>query len=425
MLFTIQTLGCKVNQHESQQMRETLIRSGMRYAEKGEKVDLHIINSCTVTATADQKTRQMLHRARRDNPDAIICLTGCVPQAFPDRAETLLDADIVMGNSNREYLLDAISAYMERRERIVAIAPHDEKSGLGGCIARFGERTRSYIKIEDGCNRFCAYCIIPYARGRVRSRALDDIVAEARMLAQDYREVVLVGINLSAYGMGTDLSLIDVVKAVAEVDGIERIRLGSIEPDLLTDQMLRYLASEPKFCPQFHMSIQSGCDATLARMKRRYDTSYYADLVARIREYFDNPAITTDIMVGFPGETQEEFEQSLAFAESIGFAKAHCFSYSRREGTVAYDMPNQVSPEDKNLRSDRMISAMRKSGEQFNLSQIGKTAQVLVEREVAEGVFEGYTENYTPVYIKQPCKKGEIVSVTLTAIDGEHCIGVR
>ncbi len=424
MTFYMTTLGCKVNQHESQLMAEQLRLMGMEQQSTSAGVDVVVINSCTVTSTADQKTRQMLHRLRRENPDAVICVSGCVPQACPEKTASLGDADIIIGNSNRESLPGHIMHFLRSRSPIVDIVPHTEQSGLSGGIVDFGERSRAYIKIEDGCNRFCAYCIIPYARGRVRSRSLSDIENESCALAQaGYREVVLVGINLSAYGQDCGLSLADAVRTVAAVDGIERIRLGSVEPDLLTPELLRCLAEEPKFCPQFHMSIQSGCDATLERMRRRYNTADYTRLVDTIRQHFDNPSITTDIMVGFPGETDEEFEQSLAYFEQVEFARAHCFIYSRREGTVAASMPDQVRPEIQNSRAARLREAAEAAADNFLRSQLGTTAVVLAERLREDGLWEGYSKNYTPVRFSGDVCRGDIVRVELADCRDGYCIG--
>ena len=424
MTFYITTLGCKVNQHESQLMAEHLRSMGMEQQQRSDGADVIVINSCTVTATADQKTRQMLHRLRRENPDGVICVTGCVPQACPDKTATLGDADIIIGNSNRESLPAHILHFLQTREPIVDIQPHSPTSGLSGGIVDFGERSRAYIKIEDGCNRFCAYCMIPYARGRVRSRPLDDIAAEAAALAEaGYREAVLVGINLSAYGQDCGLTLVDAVKAVTAVDGIERVRFGSVEPDLLTPELLDCLAEEKKFCPQFHMSIQSGCDATLERMRRRYTTAEYTRLVETIRRRFDNPSITTDIMVGFPGETDEEFAASLAYFKEVGFARAHCFIYSRREGTVAAEMPDQVRPEVQNHRAVQLRAAAEEAEQAFMVSQIGTVASVLAERQREDGLWEGYSKNYTLVRFTGDVQRGDIVNVELREICDGCCVG--
>ena len=350
------TLGCKVNQYESQVMLSQLASAGFSLCDSQEESDVILINSCTVTATSDQKVRQTLRRARRKAPSAVIVLTGCMPQAFPEAAAALEDADIVLGNSNRGALLEHILNFMSTRQRVVDIAPHKDGERFESMrVERFFERTRAFLKIQDGCNRFCSYCIIPYARGRVRSKPLEELKRELAALGKNgYGEVVLTGINLSAYGQELGLHLCDAIEAACAVPEIRRVRLGSLEPEQLTPETIGRMAKQEKLCPQFHLSLQSGCDATLRRMNRHYDTAEYAQIVKNLREAFPNAAVTTDIMVGFPGETEEEFSQSMAFAKAIGFAKVHVFAYSRRPGTVADKMPEQVSQKEKERRSHRM-----------------------------------------------------------------------
>lgn len=421
MKVYIYTLGCKVNQYESQQMEDALCSSGFESAHSKDNADVYIVNSCAVTATAVQKTRQTIGKIRRDHPDAIICLTGCVPQAFPTCGSEGCAADIIIGNSNREKLTDYIIEYAKTGIPIINIEPHTSKSGLGGTVSGLGERARAYIKIEDGCNRFCSYCIIPYARGRVRSRALSDIAEEARALSASYKEVVLVGINLSAYGSDIGLSLLDAVREIEKIDGIERIRLGSMEPDLLTGEVLDGLSKCQKFCPQFHISLQSGCDETLKRMNRHYSSDEYYRLVRDIRNTFDNPSITTDVMCGFVGESDEEFVKSLDFVKKVGFAKIHCFIYSKRKGTKAYDMNGHINPQIASARMEQLLEAAETSEQNFLHSQIGRTAQVLIERPCSDNLFEGYTENYTPVKITGNFERGSIIDVTITDTDGKYC----
>lgn len=422
MKVYIYTLGCKVNQYESQQMEELLRADGYDSAQRGEDADVYIVNSCAVTSTAVQKTRQTLGKIRREHPGSIICLSGCVPQAFPECGSEGCTADIIIGNSNRDALPSLIKKFRETGLPIIDVAPHTKTSGLQGAVSGLGERARAYMKIEDGCNRFCSYCIIPYARGRVRSRPLEEIVCEAKALSASYREVVLVGINLSAYGSDIGLTLLDAVKAIAEVDGIERVRLGSLEPDLLTPEVLSGLGECKKFCPQFHIALQSGCDETLRRMNRHYTTGEFYSLVCKIREVFPNPSITTDVMCGFAGETDEEFEKSLEFIKKVGFAKTHCFIYSRRKGTRAYDMPGQVKPEIASERMARLMSATDNSEKDFFRSQVGTTASVLIERPCGDGFFEGYSENYTPVHIRGQFKKGDIAQAVITDANESFCI---
>ena len=425
MKFRISTLGCKVNQYESQRMEDMLTAAGFEPAAPDELPDIYVINSCNVTSTADQKTRQQLHRARRENPAAVVVLCGCMSQAFPEKSAALEDVDIVIGNANRERLPELILRYIEDHMRVCEVVPHSAEYNERGCVTRLGDRARAYIKIEDGCNRFCSYCIIPYATGRVRSRSLESITAEARELAKSFREVVLVGINLSSYGQDCGLTLADAVDAAAKPDGIARVRLGSLEPDLMDDATLDRLAKQTKFCPQFHIAIQSGCDATLRRMNRHYTCAEFEDLVSRIRARFDNASITTDVMVGFAGETDEEFEQTMSFVRRIGFARAHCFVYSRREGTRAYDMPDQISPPVAAGRSARMIALCNESENAFLNSQTGREVEVLIERETADGQWEGYSENYTPVRIFAECRRGEIVRARIYAVEDGVCNAER
>lgn len=419
------TLGCKVNQYESQAMLQQLLHAGFSPS-MGESADVVLINSCTVTATSDHKVRQTLHRARRQNPGAVIVLTGCMPQAFPEEAEALAEADVILGNSNRSALLPDILTYLSTHQRIIDIVPHERKGSFEPMqIEDFQERTRAFIKIQDGCNRFCSYCIIPYARGRVRSKPLEDLEQELRLLGErGFREVVLTGINLSAYGQELDLHLCDAVEAACRTPGIERVRLGSLEPEQLSLPVIQRLAAQKKLCPQFHLSLQSGCDATLRRMNRHYDTAEYREIVQNLRAAFPNAAITTDIMVGFAGETEQEFAESLAFAEEIGFAKVHVFAYSRRPGTVAYSAPDQLTKEVKDRRSRAMIEVTLGTMREFFQRQVDQTAGVLFERECAPGVYEGYTENYTPVTVSsEKPLHGQILPVRITSAGEDGCTG--
>ncbi len=425
MKVAFYTLGCKVNQYETESMREQLANVGYDCDCGDENADIVIINSCTVTAESDRKTRQAVRRFRRALPDAVIVLCGCGPAAFPDVAEQLPEVDIVFNNAGDGRLPDILGQYFEEQNRIIDIWEH--KKGelfLTPAITDFSERTRAFVKIEDGCDRFCSYCIIPFARGRVRSRSIESIKTEINTLAEKgFSEIVLVGINLSAYGKDTGLNLCDAVDAVAEIEGIERVRLGSLEPDHITDEMLERLKKQRKFCPQFHLSLQSGCDSTLLRMNRHYDTAFYRDLICRIRRVFEDCAITTDIMVGFAGETEEEFEQSRLFAEEIGFAKAHIFAYSRRKGTAADKFQNQVKNADKAKRSKIMAETCAESERAFLDKMLGKTVSVLLETP-QNGFIEGYTENYTRVKVR--CDEnlcGSIVKVKLHSREGDCCAG--
>lgn len=426
MTFNIVTLGCKVNQYESQLMSEYMCDAGFTPLNDS-SADISIINSCTVTSTSDSKNRKTINRIRRENPDAVIVLTGCMPQAFSNNTELFRDCDIVLGNVSRSQLVPSIKAYLLDRNQIINIAEHKKGEDFEKMkVNKFLERTRAFVKIEDGCNRFCSYCIIPYARGRVRSKTLEDLKSEVEVLAsKGYNEIVLVGINLSAYGQDIDATLSDAVECVCAIDGIERVRLSSLEPELMTEDVLFRLSQQEKFCPHFHLSLQSGCDETLKRMHRHYTGAEYAQIVSNIRRIFDNPSITTDIMVGFAGESDQEFERSLAFADQIGFAKVHVFSYSRRKGTVADKLPNQVDPKLKSIRSKIMIDHTDKKRQEFLLTQVGLTEEVLFETRNAKGYYVGYTKNYTPVYTKSDTSLiGQIVKVKMTEAKPDYCIGL-
>lgn len=422
--FIFHTLGCKVNQYETQAIREHLTMLG-HTCDSTLAADAIIINSCTVTAESDRKTRQLLRRLRRENPDAIIVLTGCMVQAFPDTAEKLTQADIIIGNTDILKTVALIQKRIENPSRIVDIEMHESgESYRTPSISTFSERTRAFMKIEDGCNRFCSYCIIPYARGRVRSRSLSDIKAEAQSLAKNgFKEIVLTGINLSAYGLDESFDLCDAVDTVCSVDGIKRVRLGSLEPDHITDSMLARFAAQKKFCPQFHLSLQSGCDDTLRRMNRHYDSAFYMDLVNRIRAVFKDAAITTDIMVGFAGEDDREFTESLNFVKQVGFARAHIFAYSIREGTNAARFPNQVTNAQKENRARIMADAAKQSETEFLNGQCSHTLDVLFEN-CENGIAEGYTANYIRVRVKtDKMLNGMILPVRLNSVVDDYCEG--
>lgn len=406
------TLGCKVNQYETQVVAQ-MFKDGGHTSDENLPYDVFVVNSCTVTAESDRKTRQAIHKFRRENSNAIIILFGCFPQAFKDKAAELVDADIVLGNTSAKDVYKYFNEYLKTKERIVNVKEHtkDEKYNTP-CICSFSERTRAYMKIEDGCERYCSYCIIPFSRGRVRSKALSEIANEAEVLANaGYTEIVLVGINLSAYGSDLGLSICDAVEAVSKISGIKRVRLGSLEPDHITDKELEILSKNEKFCPQFHLSLQSGSDATLKRMNRHYDTAFYYDLILRIRKAFKNPSITTDIMVGFAGETEQEFKESLAFAKKCGFAKAHVFAYSRRSGTFADSLKDQVSESVKQERSKQMIKVCKDTANEFLLSQVNLNLEVLFETE-EDGYYNGYSKNY----LKVRCKSEQNLCHTLKTV---------
>ncbi|GAA6515173.1 tRNA (N(6)-L-threonylcarbamoyladenosine(37)-C(2))-methylthiotransferase MtaB [Merdimmobilis hominis] len=425
MRIAFYTLGCKVNQYETQVLSQQFAAAGFDLVEPTDIADVYVVNSCTVTSSGDKKTRQILRRLKRQNPAAKVALTGCFPQAFPDAAEAFTEADVITGSYNRASLLPAIRECLATGSRVVNITAHQKGEAFEDMKAgKFFEKTRASIKIEDGCERYCAYCIIPYARGPVRSKPLMDLKLElTELAAAGYKEVVLVGINLSAYGKDFGGHLTDAIALACTTDGIERVRLGSIEPEMITDKDLEEMARYPRLCPQFHLALQSGCDATLKRMNRKYDTAEYRRMVGKIRELFENPAITTDIMVGFPGETEEEFASTLQFVEEIGLAKAHVFSYSIREGTAAARMSGQVDPQVKEERSARLIAATGKTRQEFLQNQVGTVQDVLFETQTG-GLTHGYSKNYTPVFVKtDEDVTGAILRVEITGAEADHCIG--
>ncbi len=416
------TLGCKVNQYETESMREALIKSG-HTNDKNLPSDAVVINSCTVTAESDRKTRQIVRRCRREHPDAVIVLTGCMVQAFPDDAKKLSNADIIIGNRDISKVVDAVNKYNNNRVFDISTHKTGDLYNTAG-ISRFNERTRAFMKIQDGCERYCTYCIIPFARGKVRSRNIEDIKQEAERLAENgFCEIVLVGINLTSYGKGETFDLCDAIDAVCAVDKICRVRLGSLEPDHITDRMLERMKAQPKFCPQFHLSLQSGCDATLKRMNRHYDTAFYDDLVKRIRGTFEDAAITTDIMVGFAGETEQEFEQSLAFVKKTVFARTHIFAYSQRSGTIAAELKPQVNKSEKERRAHIMANAAGVCEAEFLNKMCGKTLSVLFETSNTDFA-EGYTANYSRVVVKtQKNLTGQIHNVLIKSVQDDYCIG--
>ena len=428
MRVSFYTLGCKVNQYETQAMKEQFAAAGFTVVEDGKNADVFVINSCTVTATGDQKTRNRIHRFRRENPDALVVLTGCFPQAFPEKAKAMEEIDIVAGANIKTQIIDMVLQALSEKNKLFSVSDYGKSDPFEKMnISSFSEKTRAFVKIEDGCDQFCTYCIIPYARGRVRSKSLEDITAELSVLAQNgYKEVVLVGINLSSYGKDTGYKLRDAVAAACSVEGIERVRLGSLEPELLTPEDIKAMAESEKFCPQFHLAVQSGCDTVLKRMNRHYDTAIFSDIVNQIFNSFDNPSITTDIIVGFPGETEEEFEQTLNFAKKINFARIHSFPYSSREGTRAAKMGGQLTKKQKDERNKKLCLLAEESAKAFMEKQIGLTHKVLLETQTAENTWQGYSVNYTPFYVLgENLSQNSVLPVKAVGLseDESHCIG--
>lgn len=417
MKAAIYTLGCKVNQYESRVIGETLQQNGYTLVDVKDDADIYIVNSCTVTAAADQKTRQRVRKLKREHPQSIVVLTGCMTQAFPEDEAQLPEADIILGNKNNAKLLSLLDTYEKFGKRIVSIEQHQTGDRFASAaVHAYDERTRAIIKIQDGCNRFCSYCIIPYSRGRVRSKPLDELQSEVETLAANgYREVVLVGINLSSYGQDIGCSFPDAVRCACSVDGIERVRLGSLEPDHITPDVIAQLSALDKLCPQFHISLQSGCDRTLKTMNRHYTAAEFRALCQALRSSFPDCTLTTDVMVGFCGETQEDFDESLRFVEEIGFEKLHVFPYSVREGTKAASMPGHLPKAVKEARAAQMLALGERLRERFLKESVGKKERVLLESTRKGGLLFGYTANYLPVLVKaENAVCGDLVDVLIT-----------
>lgn len=419
------TLGCKVNQYETEYMSELLKNAGFEIVTPNENADYYIINSCTVTATADQKTRQNVRKFKRKHPDATIILTGCMPQAFPEDAKSLSEADIVLSNKNDSDILELINKHQFENKRIINIEEHHSDDKFRECaINEFSERIRAFVKIEDGCDRFCSYCIIPKARGRVRSKPLEQLDKEIKALSDSgIKEIVLVGINLSAYGKGENFDIVDAVEICAGYENITRIRLGSLEPDHITDDIIDRLSRIPKFCPQFHISLQSGCDRTLKNMNRHYTAAEYKLLCDKLRSAFPDASLTTDVMVGFNEESEEDFYESLEFVKSIKFEKVHTFPYSERSGTSASKKGDSVSKQDKEKRASIMIDETEKIRNDYLKNLVGKSTEVLFESTDGQNIYQGYTRGYLPVRIES---KENIIGITktvkITGYTDEFCI---
>ena len=408
----LHNLGCKVNAYETEAMQQILEDAGYEIVPFSEYADVYVINTCSVTNMADRKSRQMLHKAKKMNPDAIVVGAGCYVQTKEAQAFVDESIDIVIGNNKKHELLLLIEEFERTNKKTKSVVDinHVKQEYEELFLEKTAEHTRAFIKVQDGCNQFCTYCIIPFARGRVRSRNAEDVMNEVkRLVAHGFKEVVLTGIHLSSYGVDTDDSLLHLVQLVNEIDGIERIRLGSLEPRIVTEEFVQALSAMPKVCPHFHLSLQSGCDATLQRMNRRYDTAEYENGCRILRKYYEHPAITTDVIVGFPGETEEEFAQTKEYLERIHFYEMHIFQYSKREGTKAAVMPNQVLEPVKKVRSGELLALEKKMSEEFREYYIGKTVTALME-ENYEYKGETYCVGYTQEYVKVAVKTTENLS---------------
>lgn len=403
----IHNLGCKVNSYEAESMKKMLIDAGYTMVDfENDIADVYIINTCSVTNMADRKSRQMLHKAKKMNPDALVVAAGCYVQAAGE--ELLKDeaVDLIVGNNRKINLVKAIEECEYNRENntaLVEIGKEVEYEPL--FIEKDSEHTRAFIKVQDGCNQFCTYCIIPYTRGRIRSRKKEEVLSEVHELTKNgYREIVVTGIHLSSYGKdrNEEDGLIDLIGAICEVEGVDRVRLGSLEPRIVDEAFAKKISALPQICPQFHLSLQSGCDTVLKRMNRKYDTKEYENSCNILRKYFKNPAITTDVIVGFPGETEKEFEITKEYLEKIGFYELHVFKYSRRKGTVADRMPDQIAEDIKSVRSDVLLELDKRMSNEYRDSYEGKMVEVLFEREVMleeEKVYLGHTREYIEVAV--------------------------
>ena len=423
------TFGCKVNHYETECLKELFRQRGWLTASGDDVPDAVVINSCTVTSSGDSRALAALRKEREAHPSAVIVLTGCYPQSDPEGAAKLEAADIVCGTKDRGLIPELVEGFMEEHSRRVWLPAHERGELFEPMkCTRFEDNTRAFVKIQDGCDRYCSYCMIPYARGHCRSKPLEMLREEVREIAGNgIKEVVLSGINLAFYGAEWGLSLADAAEASAGIPGIERIRLGSLEPEMMTDGQLERLAALPGFCPQFHLSLQSGCTRTLKAMNRRYTADEYYELTQRIRRFFPDCTFTTDIMVGFPGETEEDFRKSAEFVGKVGFSKVHVFRYSRRPGTVADKMPGQIPEAVKTSRWREMTAAADAAREKYLKTLVGRAVPVLFERENCPEFHQGHAPDMTLIKIsrKNPEKslRNRIISVIIEVAGQDHCFG--
>ncbi len=438
------TLGCKVNHYETEALKERLELAGHITVKAIADAEVAIVNSCTVTGQANLKCRQTLHKIRKQNNSCILILTGCFPQAFEKEVRTFDFCDIICGSANKMNIPNMLNDYLSdynigdngKRKQIVQIEKHSKNAKIEDMsVNGYDDKTRANVKIQDGCDQYCSYCVIPYARGHIRSKCLDEIKREITKLSKSgHKEIVLVGINLCCYGKdlndGKSIRLIDAVETACSVEGIERVRLGSIEPEMILDEDIDRMSKLDKLCPQFHLSLQSGCDKTLKEMNRKYTTSEFDTLCKKLRKIFPDCAITTDIMVGFPGESDEDFAESLVFVSRMKFAKAHIFPYSKREGTVAARRTDQIEKSVKESRARAMSDVCSKSSLEFLNAQVGKVYPVLLEKEKSPDFYEGHTPNFTIVKIPRNNEKTpqnslrkRILYVKIVKAERNYCIG--
>ena len=423
------TLGCKVNQYETEAMLELFEKEGYEKAETEDYADVYVINTCTVTHMSDRKSRQYIRRMKKKNPDAIIAVVGCYSQVSPEEILSIDEVNLVMGTNDRKKIVEEVKKIDASRkvstvDDIMKVKAFEEIE-----INKTNGKTRAFMKIQDGCDRYCSYCIIPYARGRVRSRDLESIVKEVENLASNgYKEVVLTGIHVASYGKDikeTDIKLLDVIKQINDIEGIERIRLSSVEPILFTDEFVEAVSTMDKVCPHYHLSLQSGCDETLKRMKRRYTTEEYKTIVDRLRAAIPNVSITTDVIVGFPGETNEEFDKTYEFLKDIELTHMHVFKYSPRKGTPAATMENQVDPSTKHDRSEKLLQLNEENFNKFGQKMLDKEFNVLFEQKVGDNKYEGLTENYVKVIVESDNDISEqILKVKIKDVKNEFLEGI-
>ena len=423
------TLGCKVNQYETEAMLELFEKEGYEKAETEDYADVYVINTCTVTHMSDRKSRQYIRRMKKKNPDAIIAVVGCYSQVSPEEILSIDEVNLVMGTNDRKKIVEEVKKIDASRkvstvDDIMKVKAFEEIE-----INKTNGKTRAFLKIQDGCDRYCSYCIIPYARGRVRSRDLESIVKEVENLAANgYKEVVLTGIHVASYGKDikdSDIKLLDVIKQINDIEGIERIRLSSVEPILFTDEFVEAVSTMDKVCPHYHLSLQSGCDETLKRMKRRYTTEEYKTIVDRLRAAIPNVSITTDVIVGFPGETNEEFDKTYEFLKDIELTHMHIFKYSPRKGTPAATMENQVDPSTKHERSEKLLQLNEENFKKFGQKMLDKEFNVLFEQKVGDNKFEGLTENYVKVIVESDKDLSEqILKVKIKDVKNEFLEGI-
>ena len=420
-------LGCKVNQYESEAIAELFAEKGYEIVGIDEEADVYVINTCTVTNFGDKKSRQLIRKVKRQNENAIVAVVGCYAQTAPKELMEIAGVNLVIGTKDRAQIVEMVEQY----DRANGVENHvsdimKERVFEPLSIQKLANRTRAYLKIQDGCSQYCSYCIIPYARGPIRSREPQEVVAEVKRLAENgFKEVVLTGIHVASYGKDRkDTSLLDILKQVHEVEGIERIRFSSIEPNVVTEEFAQTMAALPKVCDHFHLSLQSGCDKTLKEMNRKYDTEKYRQAAATLRKYLPKVALTTDIIVGFPGETEEDFRESFAFAEEIGFAKIHVFPYSPKRGTPAAARKDQLLNAVKAERSHTLIQLSDKMAAEFLADAVGTDAEVLYERAVGEGIYEGHTTNYMKVHGRSEVDlTNRICKTHITRAEGEMLFG--